>query len=53
MFENRVDVYADDMHNFENFTEKPKYKNYIQEIEEFEEALGAADKEMKEIIDQE
>lgn len=39
MFKNRVEIYTDDIHNFETFTEKQKYKNYIQEIEEFEETL--------------
>lgn len=29
MFQERVQVYCDDIHNFETFTEKAKYKSYV------------------------
>lgn len=39
MFETRVLVLMDDIHNFESFTEYSKCKNYVVEIEDFEKTL--------------
>jgi len=39
--------------HFEDFTEYRKYDDYVHQIEEFEERLVGAEREMHDIIDQE
>ena len=46
-----MDVYCDEIHNFETFTEYGKYKTYVKEIEVFEATLALAQSDMLEIID--
>ncbi|CAD8170768.1 unnamed protein product [Paramecium pentaurelia] len=52
-FEERVAKYCDEIHNFETFTERSKYKGYVKDIEEFEMKLAEAAAEMQEIIQKE
>lgn len=52
-FEQRLEVHTEDIKNVGGFTEYSKYKNYIQEIERFEDILKGLNNQMLEIIDQE
>lgn len=52
-FEQRVDVYLDDLKYFEECTEYNKYKDYIGKVDEFEKVVQEAKALMDEIIDQE
>ena len=52
-FEIRVEVYAEDLDQYTNFTEYSNYKKYITDITEFQNLLIKAENEMYEIQDHE
>lgn len=52
-FEQRLELHSEEIKNIKEFTIYSKYKNYIQEIEKFEEVLHELERQMLEILDQE
>jgi len=50
-FKNRIEVYYDEIKQFENYTEYTNYENYITEIVEYEKKVENAAIEMRDLLD--
>lgn len=52
-FEDKIDIYQDDIQDLQNYTQYFRYKEYVHDIEKIEKEIEEGKQIMEDILDQE